>query len=45
VEQRLRVYGNRMLKGYLDLRGQKWQENEEDYITRNFIICMLHQIW
>jgi hypothetical protein len=27
----------------LDLGGRKWQEDEENFIMRNFIICTLHQ--
>jgi hypothetical protein len=36
-EHRLRVFENRVLGEYLDLRGRKWQEDGEDCIMRSFI--------
>jgi hypothetical protein len=30
--------------GYLKLRGMKQWEAEENYIMRNFIICIPHQV-
>jgi hypothetical protein len=42
-EHRLRVFENRVLREYLDLRGRKGQEAEEDCIMRSFITYTLHQ--
>jgi hypothetical protein len=40
----MKVFENRVLREYLDIRGRKWQEAGEDYIMRSFTTCMLHQI-
>jgi hypothetical protein len=32
----LRVFENRVLRGYLDLRGWKWRKAGEDCIMRSF---------
>jgi hypothetical protein len=42
--QCMRVFENRVLGEYLDLRGMKLQEGEENCIMRSSIICTLHQI-
>jgi len=41
-EYRLKVFENSA--EYLDLRGRKWQEAEENCIMRSFIIHMLLKI-
>jgi hypothetical protein len=38
------VFGNRVLTEYLDLGGRKEHEAREDFIMRNFMTYMLHQI-
>jgi hypothetical protein len=38
-EQRLRVFENRVLRGYLGLRGTRRRGIGEDYITRNLMTC------
>jgi hypothetical protein len=43
-ENRLRVFENRILKEYLDLRGMKQQENGESCTMRSFIFCTPPQI-
>jgi hypothetical protein len=36
------VHENRVLRRILDVRGRKWLEAGEDYITGSFITCLLH---
>jgi hypothetical protein len=43
-ECRLGVFEKRVLR-ILDLRDRKWQDSEEKYIMRNFIICSPHCIF
>jgi hypothetical protein len=43
-EHRLRMFENRLLGEYLDLRGRKWREVGEDLII-SFITCTFHQIF
>jgi hypothetical protein len=43
-EHRLRVFENRVLKEYLDLRGMRWRENRGSCTMRNIIICTHPQI-
>jgi len=43
-ENTLRVSENRVLRGVFGRRGRKWQEAEEDCITRSFITCKHHQM-
>jgi hypothetical protein len=40
----LRVFENRVLREYLDLRGMRWRENGGSCTVRNFIICTHPQI-
>jgi hypothetical protein len=43
-EHKLRVFENRVLKKYLELRGRKWWEAGEGCIMRSFITSTLHEI-
>ena len=42
-EQRLRVYENRVLKQQLAIRQWQKEEDEENHMMRNFMICIPHQ--
>jgi hypothetical protein len=39
------VFGNRVMRIYLNRRGRKWREAGEDCIMRSFITYTLHQIF
>jgi hypothetical protein len=43
-EHRLRVFENRVLRRIFGPKRDEVTRGGEDYITRNFIICTLHQI-
>jgi hypothetical protein len=44
-EHRLRVFENRVLRRIFGPKRVEWRhENEENCITKSFIICILHQL-
>jgi hypothetical protein len=43
-EHRLRVFENRVLRRIFGPEGMKWEEDGENCIMRNSIVCTLHQI-
>jgi hypothetical protein len=40
----VKMFENRMLRRILDQKEMKWQESGENFITRSFVICTLHQV-
>jgi hypothetical protein len=44
-EYNVRVFENRVLKGKLVLKGEKWREAGEACIMRSFITCTLHEYY